>query len=639
MRLLAAAFLLVGVAATVLAVSQLGRSLLARPDPLGPHAARGVCAAVAVAMYLVPVPLVSRACASFDAGLLAFAATAIAGLALASRLPVRSATVTAPPPRAAILFIAGLYGFLAWRYQIHDEHALFGHKNMVEQLRHGSSPIHLAPMPTEEARYHIGFDLLAGALTRAFDFGSDLSIDLVTVGLALLISLLAAAVVEEMGAPKAAPFAAVAIHLGAGLAFALLAGTAGRHPRCLIQYHHPSCGVELFPTPLLNVFQHPVSAGVPLWLAMTIVAGRTIRSDRSNRGVYVTMLVALLTSSAIAQFVYAVIGALAIALAALVCVLLEKSERRRAMVGSGLVASALIVSAALARASGGMLAPSLIIDPNAVVRRVQLGFPEGVGLSGILFHHSVNLGIGFVTLPIIAVAILRRRGFVGLSLLGFACGGIVVPHVFMYTRSWDIVKFPSASAFALTLLVVAVLDAPLIARGLPLSLARRALRLSLLGSGVAAAVFLVFPLRGELKLYDTHPFRPDPLVERSIDEIWAAGYSPKRLVLAQSNVAQQLAVFGGLAVAATDYDFEALGVRAAVLSKRRSLIERAKQSLDRATLEELDVQFLVFSEEEIENLGSIAKKRLRSNDPELELLATLPASAPNRVRHVWRVKR
>ena len=77
--------------------------------------------------------------------------------------------------------------------------------------------------------------------------------------------------VSALGATKRAPFAASAIHFGAGLAWLMLAGVPGRHPRCLVQYHHPSCSAELFPTPFLNVFQHPVSAGVPLFLLFVVL--------------------------------------------------------------------------------------------------------------------------------------------------------------------------------------------------------------------------------------------------------------------------------------------------------------------------------------------------------------------------------
>ncbi|MBI2374850.1 MAG: hypothetical protein HYV07_12710 [Deltaproteobacteria bacterium] len=656
MRFVPAAALLIGSAAILLAATAIRAHLLGSSSspraldeprtfdplskPLGPHAANAIVIALGLATFLVPVAIVGRALESFDAGLIGFALVAVLLLSLATRARSLEENTQERSIAVPILVIAALYTFLALRYQMHDEHALFGHKSMVEQLRRGLYPIHLTPMPDHEARYHVGFDLLAGALARAFDLGSDLSIDLVTIGLALVISVAAAGIVEDAGEPRAAPFAAIAIHLGAGLAFLLLAGTPGRHPRCLLQYHHPTCGVELFPTPLLNVFQHPVSLGVPLWLALLLVARRVVLGgrERRSRWVFAAAIVALGPAVAIGQVVYAVLGVLSL-LATGVWLTLTSERSRRADRASGVLAliAAFGLALALSRAQGGMLAPSSIIEPNVIVRRPVVGFPADVGVLEILRYHTINLGMGFVALPVFLFVFVRRRSFVGLGLLSFAIGGILVAQLFTYSRSWDIVKFPSASAFALTLCFVIVLDGPLVDRGFPVSYVRRTLRAGLLGSGLVAAVFLIFPLRPELRPYELGSFEPDPLVKRSIDALWANGYDAKTLVYAQSNIAQQLAVFGGVSVTTDDYDLQTQGIRGDLLARRRALAERIRATMDPKALEELRVSFVLLSREELDNLGAVARTALEGAG--FEVSARTGDGDPRRERVLYRVLR
>ena len=75
-------------------------------------------------------------------------------------------------------------------------------------------------------------------------------------------------------------------------------------------------------------------------------------------------------------------------------------------------------------------------------------------------------------------------------------------------------------------------------------------------------------------LHHVHLFTED--IDRTI-AWWRAGdYEPDQVILAQGNVAQQLAVFGGLSVVGSDYDLQALGVRADILRKKHRLGARAR---------------------------------------------------------------
>lgn len=616
--------------------------------------------ALAIAAFLTTNGLAGRWAGRFDVGLGAAALSGVLGYLLARRLVPSSIHPLPSPPLAvtarvalATISMGVLYAWLSAKYQMHDEHAIFGHKSMVEELRHGYYPPYPPPLPQIEAQYHYGFDVLAGALARALDLSSDLSIDLVTVFLAVFTSLAAAAIAAEHGARRSAPFAAAAIHLGAGLAVFLLAGEPGRHPRCLVQYHHPSCGVELFPTQLLNMFQHPVSLGVPLLLSLALVAPKiTLTSPRGSSGAAgsaAAMCVVLLPGLSLGQGVYYGLGALALLAATPIWLAAGALGARRGGEGVALgpiaraLARVLLTLAAghgLALLLGGMFASSEMIEPGLFGRRSVLGFPENTPLLGILWHHTVNLGVGFVLLPVFVVLVLREPAGPAVQLLAFAAGGVLVPHLYGYARSWDIVKFPSAASFALVMLYVLLVDRRLALEDPEPALAwlRRLGRAMVLGTGLAAAAFITWPLEGDLRLYDDGRVSADPQVQRAIDWLHEHGYQKDALVWAQSNVAQELAVFGGISVVGEDTDLYYVGYRTRFFAEQRRWSAEVKATLSRRALEALRVGWIVLSDEELQNLGPSARAQLEAGVEGLELAATLEdPGRPERRRRIWRV--
>ena len=615
-----------------------------------------------VAVFVSVVALAGRATRSFDPGLIAAALVGVAFIAAARRVPGEPSAAPALTRGEhvrfdlALLVVAALYGYVAWRYQMHDEHSIFGHKSMVEQLRYGDYPIALPPIPTQDARYHYGFDILAGALARAYGLSADMAIDLVTVALAVMISWVSAALVSDLGGRRSAPFAAIAIHLGAGLAWLMLAGVSDRHPRCLLQYHHPSCGVELFPTPFLNVFQHPVSLGVPLLFGFLIVAKRLLEGS-GPRWQWAATAVAILPALALGQVVYFVLGVLAVLSAVALHWLWYAGVDDRDLVGGVVDArrpalgrwsavrqslpliAVIAAGVGLAVLAGGMFTPSPVTDPNLIAFRSGVGFPPGEPPLQVLRHHAINLGVGFVLLPYFAWRALFARRFLLAVLVAFAIGGILVPHGWTYVRSWDIVKFPSAAAFALTIVYLVLVDAPLAGGGLLARWLRRAGATSLIGSGVVAATFVTFPLQAKHLLYSTTPWRVDPLIGQAIDWWRGHGYQREQLIYTQSNIASQLAVFGGLSVVGGDYDFSALGIHAKVLGEQRQLQGRIKATMDRDALSQLGVRWVMLSTEELDNLGLTAMAALLDADGgRFTVVATFEAPNPRQSRRIWRVE-
>jgi hypothetical protein len=619
---------------------------------LGPFAAGTLTATIALGVFLSVTALVAREMQDFDTGLYAAAiagALFAAGAALLKAPRERDLTRADRATELAVLVVTvgmlALYAHLAFKYQMHDEFALFGHKSMVEQLRRGRYPVYFPPMPEYEARYHYGFDVLAGVFTRGFGVSSDVAIDFVTLLTVLLMCWAAAAIAFDAGAPRSAPMAVLAIHLGSGLAAVLLAGDPARHPRCLAQYHHPTCNMDLYPTQIMNVFQHPVSLGLPMFLALVIllprIAGYLADGEprpwkRRAWWIAATVSVPSLAGLALSQLVFYGLACLG-ALAALPLYVFK--NRKAWVVGPIALIVVLGLGWVLANALGGMLAEHPQVDTTLFARRAEIGFPAKNTLGGIALAHAANLGIGFLVLPVFAVMALTERRPQVLHLFAFACGGILVAQLYNYQRSWDIVKFPSASSFALSLLFVVVIDRELADRPFPWVWVRRSAAGLLMASGITAAMFAAFPLPGKgMKLYDDTHREADPLVRKTIDWWRAHDYEDDQLIYAQKNIATQLAVYGGLSTVGSDTDFYYLGITMKELARREWTARKIKQSMDRTALDELGVKYVMLSDEEIKNLGVTAQQVVNGEGEMLELVFTADDPTPGKRRRIWRVR-
>ena len=610
---------------------------------LAAYAPGAIAMGLPVAILVTGIGVAGRLSRSFDVGLAGALVLAIAVLVLALRLPSIEVADEARVSRtehlwfdAMLVAVGVLYCVLAVRYEMHDEYAIFGHKSMVEQIRNGDYPLFLPPIPAQDARYHYGFDLLAGALARGFGLSGDAAIDVTTVYLAVLISWGAAALASTAGARRVAPFAGVAVHLGAGLAWVVLAGRAGRHPRCLMQYHHPTCDVDLFPTQLLNVFQHPVSLGLALLLVLVLLA-RAVAESRRHVIISSGLMLLVLPALLLGQVVYFALGTLAIIAALPVWATLGDNRERSGAPGrrSAVLVAVILLGLGLGYLGGGMFTSSPVTDPGLVVVRKAIGFPEKNGPLGVLYHHVVNLGLGFVLLPVFVFVSVRRRRFVVLVLTAFAIGGLIVPQIWVYTRSWDIVKFPSASAYMLAILYVIVVDEFFAGATVLQTWLQRSGRVLLTGSGFVSAAYLLFLLPPHLRPYRPDGQYPDATLQRTIEWFKDRKLTRGELIYGQSNIAPLLSVFGGLSVVGGDADFIYLGIRAEIIMRQRRLTRQIKSRMEPRALDELGVKWVVLSEEELPNLGRIARAALEDST-RFERVFTAEAPTPKRSRTIWR---
>jgi hypothetical protein len=599
-----------------------------------------ITTALALGGFLIPLAIVGRTLSSLDAGLAGAVLVGVPIAVLSRRMPAAEGPAPLWPSRRFLIVFslaaaaaAAIVAAIAFKYQILDEFALSGHKPKIEELRHGIYPIFDPPFPTFEAHYHVGFDVLAGVLARAFGLSTDWAIDLVTVALAVFTSWATSALVLETSGEKSAPFAAIAVHLGAGLAFFMLAGVEGRHPRCLMQYYHETCGVELLPTQLLNLFQHPNSLGLPLFLVVALLAPRLFDARGRGARVLAASTLVILAGLSISQIVFYGIGSLAVLASALVHYKKSAEPRRAKLIDLGRVAAVVIGALLVARFTGGVFAGGDKVESGLAL---HLGFPERYGPLRILYHHAVNLGLGFVLFPVIAYAVWRRANGPLLVLMFFALGGLSVAQLFAYTKSWDIVKFPAAAAFALSILYVAVADAWIIDRARWGRWVAYAGRVLLVGTGVFAAYTLIVPPPPNIRPYPLGNVTVDPMVKKCIDWWIDHGYQ-REMIFAQSNIAQELAIYGGLAVVLIDADLPSQLVKRELLNNVGMRGAEIKMTMAKSALDALEVRWIMLSDEEIPNLGPDAQRALM--DPaRFEVVASFDGAEPRHRRRIWRVK-
>jgi hypothetical protein len=321
--------------------------------------------------------------------------------------------------------------------------------------------------------------------------------------------------------------------------------------------------------------------------------------------------------------------------------------------------AALIVGLVVARGLGGMLQRPEVYAPTLLSLRWPPGWsgqgPSGGGLGAGLWHHAVNVGLPALALvPLTARALRGRRALVGLwaALLG---GALLAPQLVRYPFSADTEKFLAAATLAGSLAWAATVDAALGAvagrpgrgpgpAGPSVVLAvwvRRGLRLGVVGGGLLTASYLLVPLARPHTVYDaeSRPRRADRVVALAADRVWAEGYRLGELVWAQSNVARELAVFGGLSAIGFNVDYRGIGIRPERLRAVVDGHERIRRELSREALDALDVRWLVISDEELRNLGPAARAVLAEPPEWLERVAVIEPELGPRRRTIWRISR
>jgi len=441
---------------------------------------------------------------------------------------------------------------LGWAF--HDEQLYTGHTGIIAQLQNDHYPPRHMTFPELEYRYHYGFDLAAAAVTAVLRVSPGVAIDIITLLTWSYTWCLLWVLGDELLGPGRGWLTAVITLFGGGLPY-LLAVPDGYYVARLVTICEVG-GMDLNPPMISYFFQHPWALGLPLALCATLI----ILDRRSAGFVRYASLALLLSALSYSQVV--VFAALAGAIpVAEVCS--DFSFTRRRVAG---VATAVVVALLIGRAAGGFFLP----PPDGMGLSISLQPGVAGTLIATIVWHILTYGLllplgicGFVFLP-------RGRLFLALLL----AGSLGVLNLLRYAHSWDLVKFGTVAALALSIATSATVARVFALRPAPLGLTLGLLLLA----GVTAdglAFPLLFALDAEgipMAVYHKKPSRP-PSNEDFQAIAWLRGRVPNdEIVYRKLSAALAYDHVGGLAVPWYDGMTQTFGFSPQRMERRRRLL-------------------------------------------------------------------
>jgi hypothetical protein len=509
---------------------------------------------------------------------------------------------------AVALFLAS---YAAIRGYWWDESFL--HFKLANVLGRGVVPPVHPLYPLEPMRYHYGYDFLAGQL-RAFTGISIVhALDVVTIWCFILLLMCSAAIGGSIAGSTGAGIAMIVVPFGTGLLEYFLFGDFGTME--LRWSALPAHWFDPLPPPTIsNFFQHPMSLGMPISLAVLVLfdGAEAVPAQRLRRMLLGALLLGLLSIAQVAFFLM---------LGLMLGVAISWRALRERAFGRGLAELGLLLGAlVIAFLLGGVFEPG-----GAQGEMLKLGrsfFPDPIG--GRILRYLVLFGVPLLALPFAYLKLIRRPSMLRVALFWGAVAGYLLPNFVVYERSWDIVKFLGIATFFANVLVV-----DLIARARPITVAVVGALACI--TGVAFLVRMSV-MDGNLGVPPMHFGRHHP-----VDDLVADRLSP--LVRPRERV---FSLFEGTAQGGgfltPGFRWQSYG--ATYMMDREALDRltrhhaRAARDLDAPSLAALEVRFAVLRPHDIARLSPRGKQALE--DPS-RFLHLFDVELSGERRHVYRV--
>ncbi|QEH35301.1 hypothetical protein OJF2_38490 [Aquisphaera giovannonii] len=560
------------------------------------------------AAWLLLVHLIGRWSGSFGAGLrwgtiLAAAAGPAAWAFGRWRSPGRGLD-DASPGRWPIAMIATalattvLIAPMTLNWAFHDEQLYTGHTGIVAQIRNGHYPPRHMTFPELEYRYHYGFDTTAAAVATVFGVEPGVAMDLVTLASWPYVWCLLWAIGDRVVGPGRGWIASLLTMFGGGMPY-LLALQDGYYVPRFVMIAEVG-GMDLNPPMISYFFQHAWVLGLPLGLCLMLLV-----LDRDRTGAARSAGMALLLGALpIAQVVVFA------SMAGTVCVAEPCAGGRpdwRRVPG---VAAALAFAMVVGWAGGGFFLP----PPD----RMGAGLSLQAGVVGTLaqtaWWHLLSFGL---LLPLGIVGLFYLRG--GRLLLGLLmAGGLGVMNFITYAHSWDIVKFGTVGALALSIAGAAAVARVLAIRPAGLGAALGGLLLAVAtADGLAFPILFAADAEGiPLAMYPKRPSAPPAGADAEAIEWLRARVSPRDLVYRHPNAAIAYDHAGGLAVPWFDGLTDTFGFSPARMERRRKLL--TEPSPDAGRYEAEGIRWFVLGPSGEGPLGEYADEWTRSGRARVE---------------------
>lgn len=393
--------------------------------------------AAGIALWLLAIEIVARIFHHFIAGLV-LGTLAVAALGVAyiyERLSCKKSILPLVVQHKLDLVVAfGSFVVIvpAINTYVHDELSIGGHLSLVAQLENGAFPPRFPQFPEYEFPYHFGFNVIAAAWGSMLRLSAARAIDLTTTLGWLYTAWIGCFLGRRLGGARWGTIAGLLVLFGGGIHWGCAPDQAPLGSKII-----GFCSVDkMWLNPPLGsyFFQHPLSLGIPFFLAIPALLADRPFGTRWPRYALFALLFAALSQS---QFVLFLCASTSFLVA-------ESFHERKIALHRALGAITSVVGAwAIAAMLGGFLAPT----PYRIQSTLMLHWGVTDHLWGTLVWTARSYG---VLLPLGLVGIFRMRReklFLGLV----ACGAMLMPNIFRYRFSWDIVKFGVVAMIALAL--------------------------------------------------------------------------------------------------------------------------------------------------------------------------------------------
>ncbi|MFO0722754.1 MAG: hypothetical protein U1E65_03145 [Myxococcota bacterium] len=313
-----------------------------------------------------------------------------------------------------------------------------GHIPISNMISHGLVPPQTPWLPGNVLLYHYGFDVLVGEVHAMTGLSSVRSIDVVSVLCLLLLLWLAFEVGAKLAGRTGGTLALLLVPLGSGFFLAFVAPGAGSFTLRLpllpaAWYDH---WTDYVPPSIGNFFQHPMGIGMPIALAVLLLA---TSDERAPATFHRRFLIAglLLGALSLMQFVFFMMLGAALGLTVLLRYLRRRD--RRALLRELLI---LALALPIAYGLGGFL------EARSGQRVMEFGKShfEDPFFPNILRHLAV-FGMPLVAVVWSMFRLNQEGKSLRWALIAASAAGFLIPNLMVYTKTWDIVKFYTVAVF------------------------------------------------------------------------------------------------------------------------------------------------------------------------------------------------
>jgi hypothetical protein len=409
--------------------------------------------AVGFALWAAAVHWVALVCGGFYAGL-AWGAVAIAGAACAwpdARRGWRPLirTFAGLSGSDIALCMVGLIAVApgALWFDFHDKtYSLYGHFYITNDLLNGVYPPRDPVFPDHVLLYHYGIDLIAAMVAAVLPIGVPWSFSLLVLILWPCTILLAVALARACGLREWSHRAAFIMAFAGGLPW--LATFRGESRTDLLTGQFTSGQIMISP-PLVNYFfQHPWTIGLPLMLLQMLILVRSERiwstGPAAIAGIILLGWASGFCNTTVAAMVV-VCGAASLAGTARRALARPWTGRTMAALRPALlITGGYLVGVAAGTLSSGLLYHVLFVETTSsgtalgalILAPLSLAGSNRESLVWILLSCGILFPVGLA-----GVRLLPRGRMIFITGLVFA---IVMPMMFRFAYSWDIVKFLAA---------------------------------------------------------------------------------------------------------------------------------------------------------------------------------------------------